>query len=125
MTAGRKGSTAPAFAPVARLHRAAAAVDPLAPVAPTATPTPSAAGASTDPQLPLLFLSESVHQSFFRRPAWSPDGGVLVLPSGQQAAAGAPACTAWLVTRNHLAGCVWPPHVPVNAGSLRWWSCLG
>ena len=62
-----------------------------------------AEGATAEAGVP-IFLSESIHQSFFRRLAWSPDGSLLVLPSGQaQVADGPPASAVYVLTRANLA----------------------
>ena len=107
-----KKNGALAFPSVCRLHRLHAS----APVESASLPAPADGEAAAGEQAPFLFMSESLHQSFFRRPAWSPDGGILVLPSGQLVpsasdAAGAstsspPQSVVHVVTRAHLAGCV-------------------
>ena len=106
-------SGAVGFSQVARFFRAAApsagtstAAEADDAVASPPSPSSLAAPAPAE-QSPLLFLSESIHQSYFRRLAWSPDGGLLVLPSGQtpSSPSGALASAVFVVTRANLTRC--------------------
>lgn len=79
---------------------------------------PAAAPAGDDAQAPKperqpLFLDECI-PSFFRRPAWSPDGSFLVLPAGMQRIAGTSReiNTAYLYARGKWAAPV--AHLPAQ-----------
>ena len=107
-----KKSGALAFAPVARLHRA--------PAPPGAEPPAAGVESASAPDMqPMLFLSESIHQSFFRRLAWSPDGGVLVLPSGQTVAGATVASAVFVHTRANLSRSVARARARARAAARR------
>ena len=72
--------------------RDAADVDAAAAAATTAA---AAAATTATAKQPSLFAGDSLH-SFFRRPAWTPDGGALIMPAGM--VAGGVSAT-WLLRR--------------------------
>jgi chromatin assembly factor 1 subunit B len=89
-----------ASAPAAAAAAAAAAATAAAPAAAAAVP-----GGEPDMKLrkELIFLDDSA-ATFFRRPAWSPDGSVLIAPTGQiRAGARGTAPTTYVYLRGKFA----------------------